>query len=75
MGEAAEEMAERNGISREAQDQLALDSHHKAAAAREAGVFDEEVVPVVVGEETIHRDGMIRADTSLEKLAKLRPVF
>ncbi len=75
MGEAAEEMAERNGITREAQDQLALDSHHKAAAAREAGVFDDEIVPVTVGGETIGQDGMIRPDTSLEKLAKLRPVF
>jgi len=75
MGEAAEEMAERNGITREAQDQLALDSHHKAAAAREAGVFDDEIVPVTIGGETIRQDGMIRPDTSLEKLAKLRPVF
>jgi acetyl-CoA acyltransferase len=75
MGEAAEEMAERNGITREAQDKLAYDSHQKAAAAREAGVFDDEVVPVTVGGETIRQDGMIRPDTSLEKLAKLRPVF
>ena len=75
MGEAAEEMAERNGITREAQDQLARDSHHKAAAAREAGVFDDEIVPITVGGETIRQDGMIRPDTSLEKLAKLRPVF
>lgn len=75
MGEAAEEMAERNGITREAQDELARDSHHKAAAAREAGVFDDEIVPVTVGDEVIRHDGMIRPDTSLEKLAKLRPVF
>ena len=68
-------MAERNGITREAQDELARDSHHKAAAAREAGVFDDEIVPVTVGDEVIRHDGMIRPDTSLEKLAKLRPVF
>ena len=75
MGEAAEEMAERNGITREAQDQLAYDSHQKAAAAREAGVFDAEIVPVTVGDVTIHQDGMIRPDTTLEKLGRLRPVF
>lgn len=76
MGESAERMARRNGISREAQDEFAMRSHHRAAAAIASGRFDDEVAPVETGRDKwVHSDGLVRADTSLEKLAKLRPVF
>jgi acetyl-CoA acyltransferase len=76
MGQACERMAVRNEISREAQDQLALESHQKAAAAYEAGRFEDEIVPVTPPRgETVYRDTIVRGDTSLEKLAKLKPAF
>jgi acetyl-CoA acyltransferase len=76
MGEAAERMARRNEITREAQDAFAVRSHQRAAAAIAAGRFDEEVVPVQTPDgRWVHADGLVRADTSVEKLAKLRPVF
>jgi acetyl-CoA acyltransferase len=72
MGEAAERMAERNQIAREDQDAFAVRSHHRAAAAVEAGRFDEEIVPVDGPRgERILRDELIRA----ERLARLRPAF
>jgi acetyl-CoA acetyltransferase family protein len=73
LGEGAELLADRYGISREQQDEFALHSHRKAAAAWDAGRFADEVVPV--DDVELERDENIRADTSLEKLAKLRPVF
>ena len=76
MGEAAERMATRNGISREAQDAFALASHQKAAAAIASGRFDDEVARVTTPDgRSVHADGLVRADSSLERLAKLRPVF
>lgn len=76
MGEAAERMAERNEIAREDQDAFAVQSHHRAAAAVEAGRFDEEITPVDGPRgERILRDELIRADTSVERLARLRPAF
>ncbi len=76
MGEAAERMARRNEIPREAQDEYAVQSHHRAAAAIASGRFDSEVVPVQTPHgRWVHADGLVRADTSVEKLAKLRPVF
>ncbi len=76
MGEAAEEMARRNEIARADQDAFAARSHHRAAAAVRSGRFDEEVAPVeLAGGQRVHADDLIRADTSEEKLAKLRPVF
>ncbi len=76
MGEAAEEMARRNEVSREAQDDFAARSHHRAAAAVRSGRFDREVFPVELpGGDRVHADDLIRADTSVEKLEKLRPVF
>jgi len=71
MGEHTEEMAKTWGIAREAQDKLALASHEKAVAGQKSGFFDDLIVPVA---ET-SRDGFPRADTSLEKLAKLQPAF
>lgn len=76
MGESAEEMARRNEISREAQDELAVRSHHRAAAAIASGRFADEVAPVQTpGGSWVHGDTLVRADTSVERLAKLRPVF
>ncbi|MCB9540955.1 MAG: acetyl-CoA C-acyltransferase [Myxococcales bacterium] len=71
MGEAAEKMARRNEISREAQDAFAARSHHRAAAAIQSGRFDREITPV----GDVYADTIVRADTSAEKLGKLRPVF
>lgn len=75
MGESAEEMAGRNQITREAQDAFAERSHHRAADAIGAGRFDGEVAPVEGHRGWVHADNIVRGDTSLEKLAKLRPVF
>ncbi|MBK0422041.1 thiolase family protein [Leucobacter sp. CSA2] len=72
-GEAAELVAERRGIPREAQDAFALRSHRLAAAAWDNGVFEREVVPVPGSE--LARDEGIRESTTLEKLAGLRPLF
>jgi 3-oxoadipyl-CoA thiolase len=71
MGETGENVAERFGVSREDQDAFALESQRRHAAAAEAGRFDDELVPV--GDVT--RDEHPRPDTSLEKLASLRPAF
>ena len=79
MGETGENVAERYGISREDQDAFALRSHQRAVAATEAGWLAEEIVPIEAprGRETIlvEADEGPRPDASLEKLAKLRPVF
>jgi 3-oxoadipyl-CoA thiolase len=80
MGETAENVAERYGIARQEQDEYALESHRRAVAAAQAGRFDEEIVPVPVpqpkGEPvTVHSDEGPRPDTTLEKLARLRPAF
>jgi acetyl-CoA C-acetyltransferase len=71
MGEHCEEMAKTWSIAREPQDKLALASHEKAVAGQKSGFFDDLIVPV--GEAK--RDGFPRADTSLERLAKLQPAF
>jgi acetyl-CoA acyltransferase len=87
MGTTAEAVAKKYNISREASDLFSLQSHQKAAAAQDAGKFDAEIIPVEVTEvfvennqriETktvVSTDEGIRRDTSLENLAKLRPVF
>jgi len=78
MGESAEKMAKANGITREAQDKFALQSHLRAAAATESGRFKEEVMPVVVPpsfDNVVETDNLIRGDSTLEAMAKLRPVF
>ncbi|MBX3251442.1 MAG: acetyl-CoA C-acyltransferase, partial [Myxococcales bacterium] len=76
MGEAAERMATRNVIGREAQDAFAVRSHHRAAAAIASGRFDREVAPVELpsGERALV-DDLVRAETSVEQLARLRPAF
>lgn len=78
MGQSAEKMAKENDISRDAQDRFALMSHHRAAAATADGRLTAEIVPwldVREGEDVITSDNGIRPDTTLEALAKLRPVF
>ena len=71
MGESCEQMAKRWGIGREAQDALACQSHRHAAAAWQSGFFDDLVVPF----QGLQRDDNVRADSTPEKLAKLRPSF
>jgi acetyl-CoA acyltransferase len=73
LGEGAEVLAERYGISREEQDDFAVGSHRRAAAAWEAGWFDGEIV--AVPDVVLSRDECIRPDSSPETLAKLKPVF
>jgi acetyl-CoA acetyltransferase family protein len=73
LGESAEKLAGMYDISREAQDAFALRSHERAAAAWDAGFYSDWVVPVP--DTDLTRDEGIRADSSLEKLAKLKPAF
>ncbi len=80
MGDAAEFIAEEYGVTRQAMDEFAYDSHRKAIAASDSGRFKEEIVPVEVkgrkGKVTVFdTDETPRRDTSLEVLAKLRPAF
>jgi 3-oxoadipyl-CoA thiolase len=80
MGETGENVAERYGVSREDQDAFALESHRRAVAAAEAGRLDDEIVTVDAPQPKgdpvrIHSDEGPRSDTSVERLAALRPVF
>jgi acetyl-CoA acetyltransferase len=81
MGETAENVVERCGVSREDQDAFALESHRRWAAAHEAGRFADEVVPITApsgrkGEEAeVTRDEHPRPDTTPEQLAALKPAF
>jgi acetyl-CoA C-acetyltransferase len=79
MGEAAEHIACKCGVTRADQDRFSVQSHLRAAAAWERGAFAAEVVPVTVGSgpkaKAVTRDEGFRPDTSLEALAKLRPSF
>ncbi|KZE44626.1 acetyl-CoA acetyltransferase [Brevibacillus parabrevis] len=80
MGDTAENVAEKFGISREDQDLFAAESQRRAVAAIDAGLFKEEIIPVVLrgkkGEETLFdTDEFPRRDSSVESLAKLRPAF
>jgi len=73
LGQSAEKLAGIYGVTREAQDQFALRSHQRASAAWENGFYEQWVVPVSGSE--LERDENIRRDTTLEKLAKLKPAF
>jgi len=87
MGLTAENVAEEFGVSRQAQDEYAVRSHMRAAAAVDNGYFAKEILPIEVEEVyagkngvermsiTFDRDEHLRPDTSLEALARLRPVF
>ncbi len=78
MGQSAEKMAKENGITREAQDEFALMSHQRAAAGHADGRPGREIAPWFGGREmdqVVTTDNLIRADTTLDALAKLKPVF
>jgi acetyl-CoA acyltransferase len=78
-GISAELISEKWGITREANDAFSVQSHQRAARATEEGRFDREIVPINVttesGDETMSRDEGIRPDSSIEKLAQLKPAF
>ncbi|TCK43816.1 acetyl-CoA acetyltransferase /3-ketoacyl-CoA thiolase [Paraburkholderia sp. BL8N3] len=79
MGVTAENVAAKYGISREAQDALALESHRRAAKAIEAGYFREQILPVTLaskkGDTVFDQDEHVRLNASAEDFSKLRPVF
>ena len=75
MGETGENVAARYAVSREDQDEFGLRSHQRAVAATQDGRFAEEIVAVQTDDGEVDRDEGPRSDTSLEKLAKLRPAF
>ena len=76
MGETAENVAQRWGVNRADQELLALQSHLKAAAARDQGLLVDEIVPILLpGGELLDADGCIRPATTLEALAGLKPAF
>ena len=75
MGQSAEQMAKENGISREAQDAWAVRSHHLAHAGVEDGRLASEIVPVVLDRTVVAADNGVRPGTSVEQIARLRPVF
>lgn len=79
MGMTAELVAEKHSFTREQQDEYALNSHRKAAAAQREGRFDAEIVPVEVkskkGSTMVSKDESVREDASLEALAALKPAF
>jgi acetyl-CoA acyltransferase len=77
MGENGERLAKRLGISREEQDRYAVTSHHRAAAAAASGQLARQIVPAYVPPrfKEVARDNGVRDDTTMEKMAKLRPAF
>ncbi len=75
MGDTAENVAKKYGISRSEQEQFAVVSHQKAAAAREAGRFADEIIAIDTGKGTVDQDGCIRPETTAEGLADLKPAF
>ncbi len=75
MGQSAENMAKENRVSREAQDAWAVRSHLRAHAGVEDGRLAGEIVPVVLPHQVVDADNGIRPDTSVEEVARLRPVF
>jgi len=75
MGETAENVAAKYGLSRSEQDSFAEHSHQKTVAAQIAGLLADEIVPIVTTAGTVNKDGCIRPETTLEKLAELKPAF
>lgn len=79
MGITAENVAEKYGITREAQDAFAVESHRRAARAIEAGYFDDQIVPMTIrsrkGERVFRNDEHVRSNASLEDMARLRAAF
>ncbi|UIO99680.1 thiolase family protein [Halobaculum sp. CBA1158] len=75
MGMTAEKVAEEYEVSREAQDEFAVRSHHRAAEATESGRFDDEIVPIETDDGVVTEDEGIRPDTDMETLGGLSPAF
>ncbi|MEN8131078.1 MAG: acetyl-CoA C-acyltransferase family protein [Pseudomonadota bacterium] len=79
MGVTAENIAKKWGITREAQDELAVESHHRAARAIDQGHFKDQIVPIEIksrkGSTIFDTDEHVRGNITMERLAKLRPVF
>jgi len=75
MGETAENVAQKYQITRAQQEALAVDSQHKAAAARAAGKLTEEIIPIQTKGGVVSEDGTIRGETTVEALAGLKPAF
>jgi len=75
LGETAEKVARLDGITREQSDAFALRSHERAVAAQKDGKFDAEILPMQTPQGTVTTDEGPRPDTSLERLARLRPAF
>jgi acetyl-CoA acyltransferase len=75
LGETAENVADKYGVTRERQDEWALRSHHRAAAARDAGRFDDEIVPLTTSKGEVTADEGIKAAITLEELAARKPAF
>ena len=71
MGHTAENLAKKHSISRERQEQMALESHQKASKAKDEGKFEDEIISV----NDVTEDGCIRPETTLESMAKLKPAF
>jgi len=74
-GDTSEVVAQKYNVTRAQQDEFAFRSHMRAKAAQEEGLFDEEIVPVQVGDAVVFQDDGIRKDSTLEKMAKLKPAF
>lgn len=75
MGITAENLAKKYGIDRATQEKMAVESHAKAASAQQAGKLKDEIVAIIDGNNRVELDGCIRADTSAEGLAGLKPAF
>ncbi|MEK1904949.1 MAG: thiolase family protein [Pseudomonas sp.] len=75
MGYTAEEVAKRFEVSREEQEIMAVESHAKAASARERGLLVDEIVPITTPDGLVNEDGCIRPGTNVEALAGLKPAF
>jgi acetyl-CoA acyltransferase len=75
MGETADNVADMYKISRQEQEQFAFNSHQKAAQAQAEGRLTDEIIPIQTETGVVDKDGCIRAGSSLEDLAKLRPAF
>lgn len=75
MGETAENLAKKYSLSRKAQEEFAVLSHHKAAKAQAAGRLDDEIVSIKTPAGTVSKDGCIRPETTMEGLGSLKPAF
>lgn len=75
MGETAENLARKYQLTREKQEEFAVESHRKAAEAQAGGRFDDEIIPIKANGHVVDKDGTIRPGTTKEALADLKPAF